>query len=252
MTTLVTGAAGFVGANVVRALVEAGERVAAFDRTAPDDLLRRFTGGAEAPVHWVQGDIRDRAGLVELARQQNARRIVHLAALTPTAEVERAGSAEIVEVNLDGTLNALEAARRAGAERVVCLSSSALYGAPAGDPRQPVAETAPVQTRNLYTLCKYAGEHLCRRYAELHGLSAISARLGAVYGPMERPGAARPNVTHIYHLAQAALEGRHPRVRGLPLVREWTHIGDAARAIAALALAASPRNGLYNVSSSCV
>jgi nucleoside-diphosphate-sugar epimerase len=244
----VTGAAGFVGANVVRALAQAGEAVIAFDLSAPDELLQRYASDPAASVTWEQGDVRNWEALAELAKQRQATRLVHLAALTPNLKAERAQSAEIIDVNFGGTVNALEAARQVDAERLVFLSSTALYGAPAGNPFEPIPESSPLQTRNLYTILKHSGELVCRRYAELHGLSAVSARLGAVYGPMERPTGTRPNLTDIYHLTQSLLNRQALRVKGLPLVREWTYIVDAARAIAGLALADTLRHDVYNVS----
>lgn len=174
------------------------------------------------------------------------RRIVHGAAVT-SAEAERDDPAGFVDANLGGTLNVLEAARLSGAERVVLISSSAVYGAPA-DPTRLIREGDPLQIGGIYAICKQAGEELCRRYGELYGLSAVAGRLGTAYGPMERPTGSRSTMSQVYSLLHAALEGRPLRIFGAARLRDVCYIDDVAEAFAGLALADRLSHTLYNVS----
>ncbi|GAB4431485.1 MAG: NAD(P)-dependent oxidoreductase [Chloroflexi bacterium OHK40] len=246
MTTLVTGAAGFVGLNLVRGLAARGQPVIAMARAAPDAATHAFLAPVAEHVRFTTGDVRDRAGLAELARHEGVRRIVHAAAIT-SAEVERADPAGFVDVNLGGTLNVLEAARSIGAERVVLISSSALYGAPS-DPRRRIRETDPLQISGLYTICKQAGEQLCRRYRELYGLSTVAGRLGTAYGPMERPTGSRQAMSQVYTLIHAGLQRRPLRIYGAERLRDVCHIDDVVDAFCALTLAETLPHDTYNVS----
>ncbi len=246
MTVLVTGALGFVGINLVRCLAQQGLRVIALARRPPDPPTQRFLAADAARIVWIEGDVRDRAGLIALARQYKVDRLVHGAAMTPSAAVEREQSATIVEVNLLGSLNALEAARVVGVKRFVFISSTGLYGAPA-NPRRRLTEDEPLTTANLYTLCKFASEQLCRRYSQLHDLSVVVGRLGSAYGPMERASHSRENMSLIYDLAHRALAGERIRVFGADRLRDFCYIDDVSAAFAHLLLAEPLQWPVYNV-----
>lgn len=246
MTVLVTGAAGFVGLNIVRRLAERGAAVLALARRPPDAETLGFLEPVAGLVRFAEGDVRDRAGLAALVAREGVRRIVHGAAVT-AAEAERDDPAGFVDVNLGGTLNVLEAARLAAAERVVLISSSAVYGAPA-DPARLIREDDPLQIGGLYTICKQAGEQLCRRYGELYGLSAVAGRLGTAYGPMERPTGSRSAMSQVHTLLHAALEGRRLQIYGADRLRDVCYVDDVADAFCALALAERLSHPVYNVS----
>ncbi|MCZ7567135.1 MAG: NAD(P)-dependent oxidoreductase [Ardenticatenaceae bacterium] len=244
-TVLVTGANGFVNLNIVRRLAQKGARVVALARRPPDPETVRFLAAETAQVVWVEGDVRDRAGLIELARTYGVDCIVHGAAITPSREVERAQAATVVDVNLGGTLNALEAAREVGARRFVLISSTGVYGAPA-NPHRRLAEDEPLQVSNLYTICKIAGENLSRRYDELYEGSFVVGRLGSAYGPMERASHSRETMSMIYEFAHRALAGDHVRIWGAERLRDFCYIEDVAEAFARLALADRLRWTIYN------
>jgi UDP-glucose 4-epimerase len=246
VTVLVTGAAGFVGLNIVRALATRGMSVVALARREPDAETRRFLAPVAHLVRFAEGDVRDRVALVALVRREGIRRIVHGAAVT-SLEAERDDPAGFVDVNLGGTLNVLEAARAVAAERVVLISSSAVYGAPT-DRARPIEEDDRLQIGGIYTICKQAGEELCRRYGELYGLSAVAGRLGSAYGPMERPTGSRSTMSQVYALVHAALEGRALRIYGTERLRDACYIEDVADAFCRLTLAERLAHTRYNVS----
>ncbi|MCW5849479.1 MAG: NAD(P)-dependent oxidoreductase [Anaerolineae bacterium] len=246
MTSLITGAGGFVGINLVRRLASQGQRVVAVARRAPDEASLSFLGDLNAQVTWANVDVRDREGLARLATKHHADVIIHAATITAPRPVEMADPASLVDVNLGGTLNALEAARLAGARRFVFISSTGVYGAPE-DPTQPIRETRPLAISSIYTICKQAGEALCRRYAELFGLSAVSGRLGTAYGPMERATHSRSTMSVLYALTHAAWRGERVRVHGADRRRDFCYIDDVADAFAHLALAERLSWDVYNV-----
>lgn len=242
----VTGAVGFVGLNIVRRLAERGVDVVGLTRREPDAAIWRFLKPVRSRVQFVTGDVGDREQLIRLVRNAGTRRIIHGAAIT-SADLERADPAGFVDVNLGGTLNVLEAARLTQAERVVLISSSAVYGAPR-DPARLIHEDDPLQIGGIYTICKQAGEALCRRYGELYGLSAVAGRLGTAYGPMERPTGSRAVMSQVYALVHGALEQRELRIFGAERLRDVCYIDDVAEAFSSLVLADTLHHPLYNVS----
>lgn len=246
MSVLITGAAGFVGINLVRRFAEGGQGVIALARRPPDAAALRFLDDVADRVTWVNVDVRDRDGLIRVSRDHAVEVVVHAATITAPLPVEKADPAAIVDVNLGGTLNALEAARLAGARRCVFISSTAVYGAPA-DPNEAIVETQPLAISSLYTICKQAAEAMCRRYTELFGLSTVVGRLGTAYGPMERATLSRSGMSAAYALAHAALRGERVRVHAPQRHRDFCYIDDVSDAFVRLALADHLAWDVYNV-----
>jgi nucleoside-diphosphate-sugar epimerase len=111
-----------------------------------------------------------------------------------------------------------------------------------------VTEDAPLGGVGLYAVTKQAAERLCERYEQLHGVTVVSARLGWVYGPMERPLAgSRERMSVVYESVSAALAGRELCLAELDAVRDWVYAGDVARAVAILLAMEDPPHRVYNV-----
>lgn len=195
-TVLVTGGAGFLGAAVVRRLAARGERVVALDNFqagVPANLA-----GLGSGVALVAGDATDLAGLLALVRAEKARRVVHCAAIVSVVAALQAPS-HLTRVNIEATLNVLEAMRLGDVERVVHLSSEEAYGA---FRYEPADEEHPLAPLNPYGVTKAAGEQLGRFYRAAYGIDFVSVRSSWVYGP----GFPRQRIPRT--LVEAAVEGR--------------------------------------------
>jgi nucleoside-diphosphate-sugar epimerase len=249
MRILITGGLGFVGINLVRHLAsQNGTFVVAADLSDLDGMADEFLAPVRARLAVARLDVTDRQAYEDLVASEDITHIVHAAALTPTDEQERSAPARAVDVNLGGTLNALEAARRSPAvTRVLVASSSGVYDpAYRGGGRQP--EAGPFALDNLYAITKYGGELLAARYAELCVKEMAAVRLGPVYGLLERPAPSRPRTSQPARLLAALGAGQAVRVAGPEVRRDWTFTADVAAAIWALLRAPRWRHPVYNVS----
>jgi UDP-glucose 4-epimerase len=246
MTTIVFGATGFVGINIVRQLLLEGEKVIMADVFKPDELVWNFLPNQGQGAKFLSTDTRDRAQLRDAVGSLSIDRAVIAAALTPlTADAERDRFLDAVDVNLAGTINALDAVRSAGVGRIVFISSETVYGHQ--DEEAPITEDTPRgRSFSLYDITKYAGEALCLRYAEIHGLDLVSARLCAPYGPMERDNGSRPVTSLPALLVREAREGRPLRLPAQE-IPDRAHVFDVARAISALLFTPELSHCTYNV-----
>jgi len=176
---LVTGGAGFIGSNIVEALVGSGERVRVLDDLS-NGTEANLTPFGDA-VELVRGDIRDLATVARAA--EGAKVVLHLAAL---GSVQRSveDPATSNDVNVIGTLNVLTAARDAGAGRVVFSSSSSVYGE---NPTLPKTEDLTPDPISPYAATKLAGECYARVFARVYGLDTVCLRYFNVFGPRQRP-----------------------------------------------------------------
>jgi UDP-N-acetylglucosamine/UDP-N-acetyl-alpha-D-glucosaminouronate 4-epimerase len=205
MTTyLVTGGAGFIGSHIATALVERGDTVRVLDNlsTGSRQNLAHLGDG----VKLVEGDLLDQP-MVERA-VTGVEVVYHQAAL---ASVPRS-----VEKPLDtnaacvtGTLHVLDAARRAGARRVIYAGSSSAYG---NQPKMPKCETDLPGPLSPYAAAKLAGEYYCRAFTETYGLETVVIRYFNVFGPRQDPDSQYSAV--IPKFVTAILAGRRPTVFG--------------------------------------
>ncbi len=224
MDCVVTGGAGFIGSNLVDALVARGDRVAVIDNLSSGkraNLEPSLESGAT--LHEV--DVRDAAAVAEVFASARPEIVFHLAAqIDVRYSVEH--PARDAEANILGTIAVLEAARETATRRIVNTSTGGgLYG---DIDILPTPEDVPIRPLAGYGQSKYAAECYCGLYSRLHGLSSISLRYGNVYGPRQDVhGEAGVVAIFCGHL----VEGRRPTVFGDGRqTRDWVEVGDVVRA----------------------
>ena len=226
MRSLVTGGAGFIGSNLVDALLARGDEV-----TVVDDLStgRRanLEGALAAGAELVELDIRDGEALRKLGEDERPERIFHLAAQIDVRK-SLADPAFDAAINVGGTANVLDAARAGDCGRVVFVSTGgAIYGEGEGQDL-PLAEDAPIAPLAAYGQSKYAAEGYLALYERLYGLSGVSLRLGNVYGPRQDP-LGEAGVIAIF--CGALKEGRRPTIFGDGTqTRDYIYVGDVVAA----------------------
>ena len=219
MRMLVTGAAGFIGSHLCRRLVAEGHEVVALD-----DLSEGSMGSlAEIPeVRFEQSDICDADALEQAAHDcdvvfhQAARKSVQRSVEDPDA---------FDRVNIRGTFNVLESARKCGAA-VVFASSSSVFG---DQERYPVTEDMEPRPRSPYAATKVAGEAYCRAWWESMGVPTVSLRYFNVFGPGQNPTS--PYAAVIPRFVTACLTEAQPVIHGDgEQSRDFTYIDDVVEA----------------------
>ena len=241
MTTyLVTGGVGFIGSNIVHALVARGARVRVLDNFATG--RRGNLAGVEDRVDLIEGDLR-RLADVEKA-MDGVEVVLHQGAL---GSVPRSIADPVTshEANATGTLHVLQAARTAGVRRVVYASSSSVYG---DTPTLPKAEDMPPAPQSPYAVTKLAGELYCRVFSSIHAMEAISLRYFNVFGPRQDPTSQYAAV--IPKFVRAMLRGERPVIFGDGTQsRDFTYVENviSANLLAAEALPATLGGAVCNV-----
>ena len=233
MNFLVTGGAGFIGSHVCERLLREGHSVWAFDDLNPfyDPQLKRANirdlQSLAKPFEFVQGDITDRAALNEVFSSVRFDQVIHLAA--------RAGirpsllePALYQRVNVEGTVNLLEAARLNGVKKLTLASSSSVYGVNA---KVPFSESDPIFSAiSPYAASKLAGEALGHVYHHVYGIDVAVLRFFTVYGPRQRPDLA------IHKFTTLIKAGKPIEVFGDgSTARDYTYIDDIVDGVAACA-----------------
>lgn len=238
MHALVTGGAGFIGSHLVQRLLERGCAVRVLDDFSSGSRAR--LDGLGPAVEVVEGDVRDPGALA--AAVAGADTIFHLAALVSvTQSVEQ--PVETFDVNLLGTLRLLEAARQAGAARVVLASTCAVYGDAAA---LPVSEGTPPAPLSPYAASKLAAEEALKLYSRLHGLATVSLRFFNVYGPGQDPSS--PYAAVVPRFIAALRAGRQPTIFGDGLqTRDFVYVGDIVEGLYAAATLPGVAGSVFNV-----
>jgi UDP-glucose 4-epimerase len=239
MRTLVTGGAGFIGSNLVDALLQRGDEVTVVDNISTGkrpNLDEALAGGAQL----TELDIRDPEAVDAAVERARPEAIFHLAAQIDVRK-SVADPANDSSINVGGTINMLRAAQAHGVRRFVNASTGgAIYGE---GQILPAPEDHPVVPEAPYGLSKFCAEHYCDLFTRLHGLSTVSLRFGNVYGPRQDP-LGEAGVIAIF--CGKLLQGERPTVFGDGLqTRDYVYVGDVVDAN--LRAAESDVGGAINV-----
>jgi UDP-glucose 4-epimerase len=239
--TLVTGGAGFIGSNLVDALVDRGDEVLVIDDLSSGrraNLERALAAGAQL----LEADIGDADAVAGAFARHRPETVMHLAA---QIDVRRSVADPVFDLglNVGATLNLLEASRRDAVGRFVFASTGgAIYGE-GSDRELPLAEDAECRPDAPYGQSKLAAEGYLSLYSRLYGLSAVALRLGNVYGPRQDPHG-EAGVVAIF--TGALLGGERPRVFGDGLqTRDYVSVRDVVTAF--LAAGDARAEGAFNV-----
>lgn len=205
MKILVTGAAGFIGSNLVETLVQEGHRVVGVDNllSGSRNNLRKVLKDFE----FVEGDIRDADLIYRLA--EGVEIIYHEASASSHAVFSQ-NLRESMIINVDGFINVLEAAVKKNIKRVVYASTSSLYG------NRPIPFREDVQPDPIYlfSVSKVAGEQVAKLFGEEFGLETVGMRYMSVYGPHEEAKSKRGAANLVTQFFWDMESGRNPVVYG--------------------------------------
>ena len=249
MHVLVTGGAGFIGGHLAEAFLADGHDVTVLDAMDPFydlgikghtlDVHRETAAEAGVDYEFVEGDVRDAELVADLVAEADY--VYHQAAkagVRPSVEAPR----EYDAVNVDGTLNLLDAARETDLERFVMASSSSVYGG--REEYVPFSETDPTLPVSPYGASKLAAERYAAAYHEVYGLPTVSLRYFTVYGPRMRPNMA------ISNFVSRCLNDEPPVVYGDGTqTRDFTYIDDVLDANRRLLSSAAADGEAVNVGS---
>lgn len=241
MRSLVTGGAGFIGSNMVDALVARGDEVTILDNLSSGKESNLEAALAAGSV-LVEGDVADADAVRSAFEQAKPDHVFHLAAQIDV-RISVADPVFDLGVNVGGTINMLAAAAESGVKRFMFASTGgAIYGE--GDGRDlPLTEAADRRPDAPYGQSKLAAEGYLDLYSRLHGVPAVALRLGNVYGPRQDPHG-EAGVVAIF--CGALLRGDTPKVFGDGLqTRDYVYVGDVVRAF--VAASESDATGAFNI-----
>jgi NAD dependent epimerase/dehydratase len=224
---LITGAGGFIGSHLTERLVELGAQTRCFLRyTSQGSLGWLATSPLLPKLDIVHGDVRDYESVVHATSGIDV--IFHLAALIGIP-YSYYSPRSYVQTNIDGTLNVLEAARRHGTERLICTSTSEVYGSARC---VPIGEDHPLQGQSPYSATKIGADKIAESYHLSFGLPVSIARPFNTYGPRQSARAVIPTII------SQALARSSVNLGNLSATRDFNFVSDTVEGL--IAIAATP------------
>ncbi len=237
-TFLVTGGAGFIGSHIAEALARRGDQLRVLDNLSTGSLEN--LAGFRDDLEFIEGDITDAAVVARAVRDVDC--IFHEAALASVpASVERPLVTHAACVT--GTLNLLDAARRAGVRRLVYAASSAAYGDRPSSSKRESDLPAPISP---YGAAKLAAEYYCQAFTATYGFETVALRYFNVFGPRQDPNSPYSAVIPLF--LTALLAGRQPVIYGDGRQsRDFTFVANVVQANLLAADAADVAGQVLNV-----
>lgn len=235
-----TGAGGFIGSHLVEALVSGGAQVRAFVRynsRSSLGLLHQLPEVVRSELEVIFGDLRDPAAVEAAVR--GVSHVFHLGALI-AIPYSYFHPMEVVETNILGTMNVLQAARAVGIERLVHTSSSEVYGTAL---HVPIEETHPLQGQSPYSASKIGADKLAESYYRSYDLPVVTLRPFNTYGPRQSTRAVIPSII------TQALTSNVVRIGNLQARRDFTYVSDTVSGFLAIASVKGIEGDTYNLGS---
>ncbi len=235
---LVTGGAGFIGSHLTELLANRGYRVIILDDLSTGKMANVEPSLQKTNVGFIQGSITDLPLLQQLFKGVDY--VFHQAAIPSVPRsIENPGASH--NVNVTGTLNVLLAARDNNVIKVICASSSSVYG---DTPTLPKIESMPPNPRSPYSVTKLAGEYYCQVFQQIYGLATVCLRYFNVYGPRQDPNSQYAAVIPLF--IKHILGDKSPVIFGDgKQTRDFTFVEDVV--MANIIAAQSTATGIFNI-----
>jgi UDP-glucose 4-epimerase len=233
---MVTGGTGFIGGHAIRALMEKGHEVVAFDSIPNTDWIDDIAGR----ITIIRGEVQDLSVLVDTIKRFGIKHIVHTASLLTAASKERPSAA--FGVNILGTVNVVEAARLMDVDQVTYASSTAVYGDT--EKGEVVDEEHPKKPVSIYGISKLFGEQYGAVYSRDYGIGFNALRFPIVYGP----GQSRRGFDAIKEVVEKPMKGLPAKVPvGGDQTYDTVYVKDVADAISSACFAGKTEHQSFNI-----
>jgi len=235
LTTLVTGGLGFIGSNLVKALLTEEEQTAISDISSNTKRVK----GILDRVRLIRGDVASVGEVLQVVKQHEIDNIFNLAALL-TLDCE-ANPWRALKTNVNGTVNILEVSRLCDVEKVIFPSTRAVFG-PGGS--KPLSEDDPKRPSSIYGITKLLCEQYGLKYSSLYGLDFRCVRLVMAYGPGRTTGGSSFGT----QLIERPAFGEPVQIPyGPDELTDWLYVEDAVKALLMIQDAPKLRRGIYNI-----
>jgi nucleoside-diphosphate-sugar epimerase len=231
-TVLITGGTGFVGTYVCRLLGQQSQSAIAVGIEPFSTEAQFILGGAASSTRFAHGDVRDAAGFEAICSAYQPDAIIHAAGMVGH-DTSLADPAVTYAVNIGGTVNVLEAARKAGIAKALVISSNAAYHRKERDVFDETHPTTSIYSGNPnahYGASKVAAEQVALAYHSYHGIDALAIRITSAYGFGMKPGQMQ-----LKQIVEGAANGEKVSIKsGGHVVRDYTYVEDSAAGIVAI------------------
>jgi UDP-glucose 4-epimerase len=240
MKYLVTGGAGFIGSNIVKEILNKGESVRVLDNFATGKRENILEFNDNPNFELIEGDLRSDQTIRKAVK--GVEFILHQGAL-PSIPRSVQDPITTNNVNILGTLNILEAAKEFGVKRVVCASSSSIYG---NSKTLPKVETMHISPLSPYALSKYTQEKYCQIYFNIYGLETVCLRYFNVFGPNQDPTSQYSAVIPMF--INAMKNDKQPTIHGDGLQsRDFTYVSNNVSANLLACTASDAAGKVFNI-----
>ena len=239
MNILVTGATGFIGSNLCRALLKINHEVFALSHSERTESVAPLL--SHNHFHLLSGDIRSLPEMREIMESNKIDAVIHLAAYVTYGSHEASDNLTHLENNIKGTLVILQSCVTAGISKVIYASSRDVYGMPE---YLPIDENHPTKPLTFYSLTKLQGESYCQFYAQNYNLHVAVLRYAGVYGPGKNRGLVHNAIRAVLRdqLPQIASDGNQ--------TRDFVYVDDVVDAtIKALDILGKTKFDIFNIGS---